>query len=55
MNKNLIEEIEHIVDMFDNTYQEDKNKQQAVRAMYQIKELIIKSKIDLATINRSKM
>ena len=35
--------------------QEDKNKQQAVRAMYQIKELIIKSKIDLEIINESKM
>jgi hypothetical protein len=55
MNKNLIKEIEHIVDMFDNTYQENKNKQQAVRAMYQIKELIIQNKIDLKKINESKM
>ena len=35
MNKNLIEEIEHIVDMFDNTYQEDKNKQQATSDKWQ--------------------
>ena len=55
MNKNLIKEIEHIVDMFDNTYQENKNTQQAVKAMYQIKELITLSKIDLKTINESKM
>ena len=55
MNKNLIKEIEHIVDMFDNTYQENKTTQQAVKAMYQIKELITLSKIDLKTINESKM
>ena len=55
MNKNLIKEIEHIVDMFDNTYQENINTQQAVRAMYRIKELLDQSKIDLKTINESKM
>ena len=55
MNKNLIKEIEDIVVYFENTYDGSKNPQQAVRAMYQIKELIILSKIDLKTINESKM
>ena len=55
MNKNLIKEIEDIVLYFENTYDESKNAQQAVRAMYRIKELIIQSKIDLKTINESKM
>lgn len=54
MNKNLIKEIEEIVVFFDNTY-DGTNKLQAVRAMYQIKELIIQSKIDLKKINESKM
>ena len=55
MNKNLIKEIEKIVVFFENTYDDSENPQQAVKAMYQIKELIIKSKIDLKTINEIKM
>ena len=55
MTQNLIKEIEDIVVFFENTYDGSKNPQQAVRAMYQIKELNIQSKIDLKTINESKM
>ena len=55
MTQNLIKEIEDIVVFFENTYDGSKNPQQAVRAMYKIKELIIQSKIDLKTINESKM
>ena len=51
----LIKEIEGVVDLFENSYEEGKNAQQAVRAMYQIKELIIKYRINLKTINESKM
>ena len=47
--------IQSMSEILDNTYQENKNTQQAVKAMYQIKELIILSKIDLKTINESKM
>jgi hypothetical protein len=55
MNKNLIKEIEDIVEYFENTYDGNRNSQQAVRAMYRIKELLDQSKIDLKKINESKM